>query len=108
MADKLTGSSKIEASGAPKSSRPKPPNAGKGRPKGAVNRVSASAKEALMQAYNELGGVQGMVTWARKKENRANFYFIWSKLLPHEVRGPSGPIEVRVTFKHEGRRITAS
>ncbi len=59
-----------------------------GRKKHTPNKLSASAKEALSQAFQKLGDVDGLVEWA--KANRSVFYQIWSKLLPHELSGPDG------------------
>ncbi len=59
-----------------------------GRKKGVPNKLSASAKDALAQAFRLLGDVEGLVMWG--KENRGPFYSIWSKLLPTEMSGPDG------------------
>ena len=48
--------------------------AGMGRPKGSRNRYT-QLKEAFLEVFNKLGGVDGMVTWAKKNDkNRAQFY----------------------------------
>ncbi len=61
----------------------KPPNAGKGRKKGSLNKVTASVKEALTQAFDGVGGVDSLIAWGR--EDPAAFYALWSRMLPHEV-----------------------
>lgn len=61
---------------------PRPANAG--RRKGTPNRTTASVKAALVEAFNELGGVAALVKWGKK--NPALFYPLWAKLLPQEVK----------------------
>ena len=58
-------------------------NAGKGRPKGAVNKTTAAVKEALSMAYEGMGGVERLTAWAG--ENPTEFYKLWTKLLPQEI-----------------------
>lgn len=70
----------------------KPPNAGMGRPKGAKNKTTRTALEAIALAADELGGVDRLVSWA--KEDPLNEKAFWSsiypKLLPLQVTGESG------------------
>jgi len=74
--------------------RSKPPNAGKGRVKGVPNKTTVAVKAALIEAFENLGGVPSLVTWG--EENRTEFYKLWAKLLPTEVTGPDGgPIPVQ-------------
>ena len=59
---------------------------GPGRPMGRKNKVPASLREDLITVYEELGGIQGMVEWAKAKEgNRALFYRILASTLPRQV-----------------------
>ena len=52
-----------------------------------MNKVTASAKEAFQLAFDELGGVQGMVDWVRlDPDNKKVFYGLYSKLIPQDVR----------------------
>jgi hypothetical protein len=67
---------------------------GKGRPKGIPNKVSTSAREAVLQVFQEIGGVPAFSKWAR--ENPTEYYKIHSRLLPKEVELSGG-----VDFKHE-------
>lgn len=72
-----------------------PPNAGKGRPKGALNKSTKAVKDALVQAFDELGGVDALKLWA--SENKTAFYQLWGKMLPLQVTGEDGgPIVTRV------------
>jgi hypothetical protein len=64
--------------------RRKPPNAGKGRPKGATNANTRAFKEAVEAAFQELDGVNGLVKWA--KSNPDQFYgVVFPKLAPLQV-----------------------
>lgn len=68
----------------------KPGNtSGKGRPKGVPNKITRAFKDAVLAAFHELEGVDGLVAWGR--ENRTEFYKIAARLIPHEVVGP-GPL----------------
>ena len=79
----------------------RPPAAGKGRPKGAVNKTTASVKEMLLGALEELGGQQWLIEQA-KTEPRA-FMTLLARLIPAETAGSlevsmMGPItEIRRT-----------
>ena len=57
-----------------------PPNAGKGRPKGALNRHTTSAKEAIAIAADKLGGAERLVSWAQ--EDPANERAFWATIYP--------------------------
>ena len=65
----------------------KPPNAGKGRPKGALNKTTQSSKDAIAFAAEELGGYQRIVEWAKEdpKNESAFWTTIYPKLLPLQV-----------------------
>lgn len=67
-------------------------NRGKGRPKGAVNKSTASVKAALQSVYESKGGDKSLLAWARA--NETEFYKLWGRMLPQEVSGPDGgPME---------------
>lgn len=72
-----------------------------GRKKGTPNKVTASVKGALNDAFGQIGGVPSLVAWG--KENQGEFYKLWSKLVPTEVTGPDGSTPVLlVKFADEG------
>lgn len=76
----------------------KPPNAGKGRPKGVPNKTTQAVKDALALAFQGIGGVPELQAWAR--DNKTEFYKLWAKLLPTEVTGKDGgPLSITVTFE---------
>lgn len=54
-----------------------------GRKKGSVNKTTTAVKEALISAFEELGGVPSLVEWGRL--NETEFYKLWVKVLPQEV-----------------------
>lgn len=54
-----------------------------GRKKGTPNRVTASIKSALVEAFDALGGVPSLVKWG--KENQTEFYKLVARLVPVEV-----------------------
>lgn len=57
-----------------------------GRPKGAVNKTTKGAKEAFALAFDELGGYEGMVKWAKSDpENLKTFYTLYARLIPTDV-----------------------
>lgn len=64
-------------------------NAGKGRPKGARNRTTVIAKEAIALAADRLGGVDRLVKWAKEdtKNESAFWTSIYPKLMPLQVEG---------------------
>jgi hypothetical protein len=63
-------------------------NAGKGRPKGSLNKTTASIKAALLEAFEKRGGVDALVSWG--DDNPTEFYKLIGRLVPHEVSGPDG------------------
>ena len=81
-----------------------PPNAGKGRPKGALNRTTTSAKEAISIAADKLGGAERLVAWAQEDpaNERAFWATIYPKLLPLQVSGEDGgPIQAVIRWQTE-------
>lgn len=54
-----------------------------GRKKGTPNKTTTAVKEAFRQAFDDLGGITALVTWAQ--ENPTQFYQLFSKLIPTEI-----------------------
>lgn len=74
------------------SERPKPPAAGNGRPKGAVNKVTKALKEMILEALDRKGGVDYLERQA--DENATAFLTLVGKVLPTQLTGKDdGPIE---------------
>jgi hypothetical protein len=63
-------------------------NAGKGRPKGVPNKITAALKEMILGALDEKGGVDYLVEQADK--NPAAFLTLLGKVLPMQVTGDGG------------------
>jgi hypothetical protein len=67
-----------------------------GRPKGAKNKTTIAFKTAVLDAFNEMGGVVALLAWG--KENQTEFYKIAARLIPAEssitVEGGLPPFEV--------------
>lgn len=76
-------------------------NAGKGRPKGARNKVTTAVKEAIIAAA-EAAHDEGMFGYLREQAN-ANptaFMALLGKVLPLQVSGEDGgPIEFRTVYE---------
>ena len=62
-----------------------------GRKRGTQNRFTRF-KDALLEAFNseEVGGADGLIEWAKKPENRGEFYRLMAKLLPREIEVKGG------------------
>jgi hypothetical protein len=58
-----------------------------GRAPGVKNRYTKSVKEALLIAFDQLGGVPALVEWGRL--NRSDFYKLLVRVLPSEVANPT-------------------
>jgi hypothetical protein len=73
------------------------PRAGAGRPKGVPNKVSTSMKQAIADAFDQLGGTHRMVQWAMEDpKHLTEFYKLAARLIPVEtnVSGANGgPIQ---------------
>lgn len=54
-----------------------------GRAKGTKNKTTMAVKEALIEAFDGLGGVPSLIKWG--KDNQTEFYKLWQKVMPHEV-----------------------
>lgn len=59
-----------------------------GRRKGSLNKKTTEVKAALQEAFAKLGGVKSLVEWG--KDNQTEFYKLWGKLLPVEMKTPDG------------------
>jgi len=67
----------------------KPPAAGRGRPKGAVNKTTALLKDAILKAAEEAGGKAGLIGYLKTQAtaNPQSFLPLLGKVLPLQVAG---------------------
>ena len=84
-------------------------NAGKGRPKGAPNKITADVKRAILEAAEAAGGKGGIVGYLtlQATESPAAFMSLLGKVLPLTLAGdPSAPIlhviERRIVSRNAG------
>ena len=71
-----------------------------GRQKGVPNRVTTSVKQAITEAFDELGGVPSLVAWGKKNPNE--FYGLWGRLAPREVHAD---VTVKLSPEERARRV---
>jgi hypothetical protein len=77
--------------------RRKPCNAGKGRIKGTPNKTTAALKDAILNAFNKVGGEDYLVMLAEKDPK--TFAMLLAKVLPLQISGdPDQPVRVEVTW----------
>lgn len=90
-----------------KVSKRKPPAAGKGRPKGAVNKTTAALKEAILQAAQAVGhdgkGKEGLVGYLKRvaQEDVKAFSTLLGKVLPLQVTGEGGGAVIIQASAHD-------
>ena len=79
-----------------------------GRPKGSPNKTTTRMREALLQVYENIGGIEAMTAWAMEERNKTEFYKIITKLIPVEIKNPDGEefitknlIEIKFVNKEE-------
>jgi len=58
---------------------------GPGRPKGSKNKLT-NIKDEFLFAYEVIGGLGGLTAWAKKEENRTEFYRMLTRLFPREIK----------------------
>jgi hypothetical protein len=76
---------------------------GAGRKKGTQNKVTLSVKQALIDAFEGLGGVPSLIRWGRM--NPGDFYKLWTRLLPIQITGEGGG-PVVVENKHDLSKLS--
>jgi hypothetical protein len=58
-------------------------NAGKGRPKGSQNKLTATIKEAIEQSFSEVGGAKYLAEMAYSQPNA--YMALLGKILPQQI-----------------------
>lgn len=71
------------------STKRRPPAAGKGRPKGAVNKNTKELKDMILKALNDAGGVSYLADCAKDPKTASAFLTLVGKVLPMTVQGPA-------------------
>jgi hypothetical protein len=66
----------------------KPPAAGKGRPKGSVNKSTKAIKEMILAALDKAGGEEYLVR--QSEENPVAFMSLLAKVMPTQITGDDG------------------
>lgn len=69
-----------------------------GRHKGVPNKLTKSAREAFQLAFEGIGGATALQTWA--KENQAQFFTLYARLIPVEHVGDGGEGPINTVVKH--------
>ena len=74
-------------------------NAGKGRPKGSPNKITADLKRAILEAAEAAGGEGGTAGYLTRQadENPAAFMTLLGKVLPTTLAGdPENPLPLSI------------
>lgn len=72
-----------------------------GSRKGKPNKLTKSAKEAFLFAFDELGGSKGLASWA--KNNQTDFYKLFSKIIPVDVVSNGNTIGFEIVIGQDGK-----
>lgn len=81
----------------------KPPAAGKGRPKGSVNKTTGQLKEMILHALDGVGGVDYLQERAKDPRTASAFLTLVGKVLPMTVAGdPENPLKASITVEFVG------
>lgn len=83
-----------------------PPAAGKGRPKGAKNKLTTTVREAILAAFDEVGGADYLVQQAM--DNPVAFMSLLAKILPTQIdlKSKGEPIKIIVERADQKLPIT--
>ena len=75
----------------------KPPKAGMGRPKGAINRFTRDVKELILRSLETVGGEKYLVQLAI--ENPASYATLLGKVLPTTIGGDPNGSPIQTTME---------
>jgi len=71
-----------------------------GRAPGTPNKFTGSAKEAILEVFERMGGVEGLYEWAAASEkNQRIFYTAFMKMAPREVFLQNGEMPDNLPFR---------
>lgn len=87
--------------------------AGKGRPKGAQNKTTKLAKQAIAEAFEKLGGTEALVAWAKDSDDNKRVFYstIWPKIIPvqTELTGKDGEaIQIEQRTREDAEFVSRS
>lgn len=68
---------------------------GPGRPKGVPNKTTTSMRQAWLDAFEKLGGVDSLVRWGQT--NPDDFYKCATKLIPQDITSGDKPLLLTAT-----------
>lgn len=71
---------------------------GPGRPKGSPNKLTRTAKENFMAAFETIGGAASFAEWANR--NKTDFYKIYGRLIPTDVTIDPEANTIKVEITH--------
>lgn len=94
----------IPPGAAARAKRPKAP--GSGRKKGTQDKSTRLVKQALHEAFEELGGVAALVRFG--KTHPAEFYRLWARMAPLQVNFDANVKHDVVATIQEGRARVAA
>jgi len=78
-------------------------NAGKGRPRGALNKTTTEIKTAVIEAFQKAGGVDYLVKLA--EEDPRTFCALVGKVIPLQVTGdPENPVGIVFHTVYEAKK----
>lgn len=71
-----------------------------GRTPGATNQTTKSMRQAWMEAFEGVGGVEALIEWGKNPKNQTAFYSLASKLIPIDIT--TGGEKISVTINAPG------
>lgn len=72
---------------------------GGGRPKGSVNRITGDVKAMILEALDNAGGAEYLLSQARANPNA--FLTLVGKVLPMQITGdPNAPVAFKFIVEH--------
>ena len=67
--------------------------AGAGRPRGATNKIPRVAKENIIRAFEDLGGIEGLVNWAKSDSQMVSHLRWWYLGRSRRSKTSSNPLQ---------------
>jgi hypothetical protein len=79
------------------SAKRKPPAAGRGRKKGELNKTTRALKDAILNAFETVGGESYLVGVAR--DDPRTFCTLLGKVMPMQVEGAGDDGEIKIAIE---------